>query len=94
MLVERCQLDERNVNRYILPTIEFDDDAMHGKEQIVIRLLESLCDCIKFAFVGAGVIRLGLARHGADKVRVDSHCKAYHIDCFLYVGFPVSTLFR
>ena len=68
MLVERCQLDERNVYRYILPTVELDYDTMHGKEQIVIRLLERLCDCVKLAFVGAGVIRLGFARNGADKV--------------------------
>ena len=92
MLVERGKLDKRNFGVYSLPAVESDNDAMHGKEQVVIRLLEGLGYGVKLAFVGAGVVALSLARHGTDKVTMHPHSKAYHIDSLLYVGFPVAAL--
>lgn len=65
---------------------------MDGKEQVVIRLLEGLGYGVKLALVRAAVIRLRLARHGADKITMHSHSEAYHIDCFLNVGLPVAAL--
>ena len=56
---------------------------MHGKEQVVIRLLEGLGDGVKLALVRAAIVGLCLARHGADKITMHSHSKANHIDCFL-----------
>lgn len=65
---------------------------MNGKEQVVIRLLEGLGYGVKLALVRAAVVRLRLARHGADKITMHSHSKANHIDCFLNVGLPVAAL--
>ena len=65
---------------------------MNGKEQVVIRLLEGLGNGVKLALVRAAVVRLRLARHGADKITMHTHSKAYHVDCFLNVGLPVAAL--
>lgn len=65
---------------------------MNGKEQVVIRLLQRLSDGVKLALVRARVVRLGFARHRADKVTMHTHSEANHIDCFLNVGFPVAAL--
>lgn len=65
---------------------------MNGEKQVVIRLLESLCDGVKLALVRAGVVGLSLAGDGADKITMHTHSKAYHIDCFLNVGLPVAAL--
>lgn len=65
---------------------------MNGKKQVVIRFLECLCDSVEFAFVGAGIVRLRLARHTADKITMHSHSKAEHIHGLLNVGAPVATL--
>ena len=66
---------------------------MHGKKQVVIRLLEGLGYGVKLALVRAGVVGLSLAGDGADKITMHSHSKAYHIDSFLNVGLPVASLF-
>ena len=92
MLVKCCELDKWDFGMNALPTVESDNDAMHGKEQVVIRLLEGLGDCVKLALVRAAVVRLRLARHGTDKVTMHTHSKTYHIDSLLYVGFPVAAL--
>ena len=63
---------------------------MHGKEQIVIRLLKRLCNRVKLAFVATAVIRLRLARHGADEVRVYAHGEAEHVHGLLNVRGPVA----
>lgn len=60
----------------------------------MIRLLEGLGYGVKLAFVRAAVIGLRLARHGADKITMHTHSKAYHIDSLLNVGLPVAALFR
>ena len=65
---------------------------MNGKEQVVIRFLQGLGYGVKLALVRAAVVRLRLARHGADKITMHSHSKANHIDCFLNVGLPVAAL--
>ena len=75
-----------------LPAVESDYDAMNGKEQVVIRLLEGLGNGVKIALVRAAVVRLRLARHGADKVTMHTHSEAYHIDSLRYVGLPVAAL--
>ena len=75
-----------------LPTVKSNYDTMDGKEQVVIRLLEGLGNGVKLALVRAAVVRLRLARHGADKITMHTHSKANHIDCLLYVGFPVAAL--
>lgn len=77
----------------IRPTVEAADDAVDGEKQVVIWLLESLSDGIELTLVRARVVGLCFAGHRSNKVRVDSEGKAYHIDCFLDVAFPVSTLF-
>ena len=66
---------------------------MHGEKQVVIRLLECLCDSIKFSFVGAGIVTLRLAGHTAHKITMHAHSKAEHIYGLLNVGAPVSALF-
>ena len=66
---------------------------MHGKEQVVIRLLEGLGYGVKLALVRAGVVDLRFAGDGADEITMHSHSEAYHVDCFLYVGLPVTALF-
>lgn len=65
---------------------------MDGEKQVVIRLLECLCDCIEFSFVGAGIVALRLAGHTADKITMHTHSKAEHVHGFLNVGAPVATL--
>ena len=63
MLVERGKLDKGDFGVYALPAVESDNNAMHGKEQVVIRLLEGLGYGVKLALVGAGVVALSFARH-------------------------------
>ncbi len=92
MLVECCKLDKRDFGVYALPCVEADNNAMHGKEQAVIRLLEGLGYGVKLALVRAAVVRLRLARHGTDKVTMHTHSKAYHIDSLLNIGLPVAAL--
>ena len=65
---------------------------MNGEEQVVIRFLQGLGYGVKLALVRARVVRLGFARHRADKVTMHTHSEANHIDCFLNVGFPVAAL--
>lgn len=60
-----------------------DNDTMHGKEQVVIRLLEGLGYGVKLAFVRAAVVGLRFARYGTDKIAMHPHGKANHVDCFL-----------
>ena len=72
--------------------IKANDNSMDGEKQVVIRLLECLCDSVKFSFVGAGIVRLRLAGHTADKITMHTHSKAEHIHGLLNVGAPVSTL--
>lgn len=92
MFVKRGELDKGNFRVNAAPAVKTDYNAMHGKEQVVIRLLEGLGYGVKLAFVRVAVIGLRLARHGADKVTMHTHSKAYHIDCFLNVGLPVAAL--
>ena len=61
MFIEGRKLNEWNINCYILPSVELDKYAMNGEKQVVIRLLESLCDCVQLALVRAGVIGLRFA---------------------------------
>ena len=56
---------------------------MDGEKQVVIRLLECLCYCVEFSFVGAGIVGLRLAGHTADKITMHPHSKAYHVDSLL-----------
>ena len=92
MLVKRGKLDKGYFGVNTLPAVKSDNDTMHGKEQVVIWLLEGLGYGVKLALVGSGVVALSFARHGTDKVTMHPHSKAYHIDCFLNVGFPVAAL--
>ena len=66
---------------------------MNGEKQVVIWLLECLCYCVEFSFVGAGIVGLRLAGHTADKITMHAHSKAEHIYGLLNVGAPVATLF-
>ena len=65
---------------------------MDGEKQVVIRLLECLCDGVEFSFVGAGIVRLRLAGHTAHKITMHTHSKAEHIHGLLNVGAPVTSL--
>ena len=93
VLVQGSQLYEWAFRVGFPPPIEFQDYPMHGKEQIVIRLLKRLCNRVKFAFVATAVIRLRLARHRADEVRVYAHREADHVHGLLNVGAPIAALF-
>ena len=64
---------------------------MDGEKQVVIRLLECLCYCVEFSFVGAGIVGLRLAGHTAHKITMYAHSKAEHIHGLLNVGAPVAT---
>ena len=92
VLVQGSQLYEWAFRVGILPLIEFHDDAMHGKEQIVIRLLKRLGNGIKFTLVRAAVVSLRFPRHRADEVRVYAHGEADHVDSLLDVGSPIAAL--
>ena len=92
VLVQGSQLNERAFRVSMFPLIEFHDDAMHGKEQIVIRLLKRLSNGIEFTLVRPAVVRLRLSRHRADEVGVNAHGKADHIDSLLDVGGPIAAL--
>ena len=48
VLVQGSQLNERAFRVSMFPLIEFHDDAMHGKEQIVIRLLKCIGNGITY----------------------------------------------
>ena len=92
ILIERGELDEWAVWLDCCPLVETDDQPVNGKEEVVVRLLQSLGDSVKLALVAAGVIGLRLARHRAYEVRVDTHGEAHHIDGFNNVRRPVATL--
>ena len=92
VLVQGSQLNEWAFRVSILPLIEFHDDAMHGKEQIVIWLLKRLSNGIKFTLVRTAVVSLRFARHRADEVRVYAHGEADHVDSLLDVGSPIAAL--
>ena len=92
ILVERGELDEGAVGTHLLPAVEADDESVNVKEEVVVRLLESLCDGVQFTLVRARVVGLRLARHGADEVRVDTHCEAHHVHRFDDVRSPVAAL--
>ena len=66
---------------------------MHDEKQVVIRLLQSLCDCVEFALVRTAVVGLSLTGHRANQVTMHTQSKANHIDCFLNVGGIVAALF-
>lgn len=68
MFVEGSKLDKGHIDGHALPGVEFDDDAVDGKEQVVIWLLEGLGYGVQLALVGAGVVGLRLSGHGADEV--------------------------
>ena len=59
---------------------------------VVVRLLQSLCDGVKLAFVASRVVSLRLAWHRAYEVGVYTHGKAHHVDGFDNVRRPVATL--
>ena len=65
---------------------------MNGKEKVVVRLLQSLCDGVKFSLVAAGVIGLRLAWHRAYEIGVYAHGEAHHIYGFDNVRSPIATL--
>ena len=92
VLVEGGELDEGAVRCDVRPLVEADDKAVDGKEKVVIRLLESLGDGVKLAFVRAGVVGLCLAGDRADEVRVDAHGEAHHVDRLDDVRSPVAAL--
>ena len=92
MFVKRGKLDKGDFGVNSLTTVKSDNDAMNGKEQVVIRLLEGLGNGVKLALVRAAVVTLGFTGDTANKVGVDAHSKANHIDCFLNVGLPVAAL--
>ena len=90
--VKSGELDKGAFGVSSLPLIEFHDNPMHGKKQIVIWLLQSLGNRIKLSLVTTAVVRLCLARDRADEVAVHSHGEAEHIDRLLDVGSPVAAL--
>ena len=57
-----------------------------------LRLLESLRNGVKLAFVTATVVSLRLARHRADEVRMYTHGEAHHVHRLDDVRSPVATL--
>ncbi len=61
-------MDKGHIDGDALPGVEFDNDAVDGKEQVVVWLLESLGYGVQLALVGAGVVGLRLSGHGADEV--------------------------
>ena len=65
---------------------------MNAKEEVVVRLLKSLCDGVKLAFVGAAVVGLRLAGDRADEVGMDAHGEAHHVDRLDDVRGPVASL--
>ena len=92
IFIERGELDEWAVRLDCCPLVKADDQSVNGKEKVVVRLLQSLCDGVKLSLVAAGVIGLRLARHRAYEVRVYTHGKAHHVDGFDNVRRPVATL--
>ena len=65
---------------------------MRQEQQIVIRFLQGLGDCVQLPFVRTGVVRLGLARNRSNEVGMDAQGKALHVDSFLMVAFPIAAL--
>lgn len=51
VLIKRSKLNERTVGRYVLPFIEAHYHSVNAEEKVVIRLLQSLGDGVKLAFV-------------------------------------------
>ena len=93
ILIERGELDEWAVRLDRSPLVETDDQTVNGKEEVVVRLLQSLGDGVKLSLVATRVIGLRLAWHRADEVGMDSHGEAHHIDGFDNVRSPVATFF-
>ena len=92
IFIKRGELDEWAVRLDRCPLVEADDQPVNGKEKVVVRLLQSQCDGVKFSLVAAGVIGLRLAWHRAYEVGVYTHGKAHHVDGFDNVRRPVATL--
>lgn len=92
IFIERVELDEWAIGRYVLPFIEADYQSVNGKEKVVVRLLQSLGDGVKLSLVAAGVVSLRLAWHRAYEVRMYTHGEAHHVDGFGDVRSPVATL--
>ena len=92
ILIERGELDEWAVRLDRCPLVETDDQSVNGKEKVVVRLLQSLCDGVKLSLVAAKVIGLRLAWNRAYEVGVNAHGKAHHVDGFDNVRRPVATL--
>ncbi len=53
---------------HAFPAVEADYDAVNGEKEVVVRFLKGLGDGVKLPFVGAGVVCLRLAGHGAYEV--------------------------
>lgn len=92
VFVQCGELDKWDNGLYAFPTVEAADDTVDGEKQVVIRFLQSLGDGVKLSLVGAGVVGLRLAGHGAYEVGVDAQGEAYHIDGLLYVALPIAAL--
>lgn len=68
VLVQRRKLDKRTVGISPVPPVEPYDQSMHIKQKVVIRLLQGLCNRIKFTLIAARIVRLRLSRHRTRKV--------------------------
>ena len=51
ILVQRGELDEGAVGQCALPSVVADDEPVNIEEEVVVRLLQGLCDGVEFAFV-------------------------------------------
>ena len=51
IFIERGELDEWAVRLDRCPLVETDDQSVNGKKKVVVRLLQSLGDGVKLAFV-------------------------------------------
>ena len=92
VLVERGELDKGAVGADRCPVVEADDESVDVEEEVVVRLLESLCDGVQLTLVAAAVVGLRLARHRANEVGVNAHGEAHHIYGFYDVRSPVAAL--
>ena len=73
MLIKCRKLHKGANGFHTFPPIKANDNSMDGEKQVVIRLLECLCYCVEFSFVGAGIVGLRLAGHTADKITMHAH---------------------
>lgn len=53
ILIKRGELDEWAVRLDRCPLVETDDQSVNGEEKVVVRLLQSLGDGVKFSLVAA-----------------------------------------